>query len=70
MKTYYDGEEREILKIYHWSVVDRKNYWSVQYRRGDCVGALLVQAEDELDAMRKFLAALEEFSKNHPDDEE
>lgn len=65
MKTYYDGEEREILGIEHYTYhPSRGDVWLVIYRRGDSQSSLLVPATDELDAMRKFPAELERLSKN------
>jgi hypothetical protein len=69
MKTFYDGEEREILKIVMHSDRVRGNpYWNVYYKRGEAYGNLIVQATDELDAMRKFPEALARMSVN-PDEE-
>jgi hypothetical protein len=69
MKTYYDGEEREILKIVqHSDRVRGDPYWNVYYKRGESYGNLIVQAKDELDAMRKFPEALARMSINPEDD--
>ena len=67
-KTYYDGEEREILEIRPFVFSYGMQYWMVHYKRGESHGELLVPAVDELDAMRKFPQALADLSKN--DDEE
>ena len=65
MKTYYDGEEREILKIVmHSEMVRGDPWWLVYYKRGESHGNLIVQAKDELDAMLKFPETLAEYSKN------
>lgn len=64
-KTFYDGEDREILKIaMHSYMVRGDPYWIVYYKRGESHGNLLVRAKDELDAMRKFPQALADLSKN------
>ena len=63
-KTFYDGEEREIVGITQWPSSTLVTYWLVEYRRGESIGQLLVAANDELDAMRKFPAELERLSKN------
>jgi len=69
MKTYYDGEEREILGIEQWTFVPNKRitYWMVTYRRGESIGTLLLPAIDELDAMRKFPDELAKQSINPED---
>ena len=65
MKTYYDGEEREILKIGYWTYHPKVgDVWVVTYKRGESIGQIMVAATDELDAMRKFPEALEQLSKN------
>lgn len=69
MKTYYDGLEREIVGITQWPSNTLVVYWLVEYRRGESIGQLLVEANDELDAMLKFPEALARMSFN-PDDEE
>lgn len=74
MKTYFDGEERTITEIREWGVLPNditRPYWCVYYTRGtEFHGSLLVQAKDELDAMRRFPAELERQSKNYADDVE
>lgn len=66
MKTYYDGEEREILGIEeHLWHPTLGTMWKVTYQRDGFVAYLLVPALDELDAMRKFPDELERLSKNH-----
>ena len=68
MKTYYDGEEREILRIERYSTLDNKPLWLVTYRRGESQGNLIVQAEDELDAFNKFPEQLARNSVIYEDD--
>ena len=68
MKTYYDGEEREILGIKLWTHTGKTAYWVVQYQRGESIGQLVVPAKDELDAMLKFPETLARMSKNYEDD--
>ena len=68
MKTYYDGEEREILSIKYYRTLGNKPLWLVTYQRGTSQGDLIVQAKDELDAMRKFPETLAKYSKNFEDD--
>ena len=69
MKTYYDGEEREIISITHWQYHPQLgDVWDVQYRRDGKTGHLPVPAQDELDAMRKFHAELAKHSVNYEDD--
>lgn len=66
MKTYYDGEEREILKIEHWQFHQQfGEIWMVYYIRNGCRGMLPVHATDELDAFNKFPEALALHSKNN-----
>ena len=66
MKTFYDGEEREILSIkFSYTHTGRKSVWVVTYKRGVSFGQIQILATDELDAMRKFPAELERLSKNH-----
>ena len=62
MKTYYDGEEREIVSITHYSNVKGRDWWKVVYTCEGRGGELVVPANDELDAMRVFPIALEIFS--------
>lgn len=64
-KTYYDGEEREIVKIGYWTHHPKVGaVWLVTYKRGESIGQIMVAAKDELDAMRKFPEALKQLSKN------
>ena len=65
MKTYYDGEEREITGIRYWSFHNGQTYYCVYYKRGKFFGSLVVPAQDELDAMRKFPDELARQSINH-----
>ena len=65
MKTYYDGEEREVLKIEPYFSLDGKPVWLVTYRRGESQGNLIVVADDELDAFNKFPEVLARMSINH-----
>ena len=66
MSTYYDGEEREILKIGYWTHHPKEGaVWMVQYKRGEFIGQIVFPATDELDAFNKFPAALERLSKNN-----
>ena len=62
MKTYYDGLDREIVSITHYSKVKGRDWWLVRYA---CEGEqfeIAIPANDELDAMRVFPIALEIFS--------
>ena len=64
-KTYYDGEEREILFIVAWGDHPKHGaLWRVVYKRGECMGSLIVAAPDELGAYNRFPEALEQLSKN------
>ena len=66
MKTYYDGEEREITGIRYWSFHNGQTFYCVYYTRGsEFKGALVLAATDELDAMRKFPDELARQSINH-----
>ena len=66
MKTYYDGEEREILSIeFSYAHPGQGDLWVVKYRRGTSYGSLIVRAEDELDAFNKFPEQLALHSKNN-----
>lgn len=67
MKTYYDGEEREILSVEPWITTSLVTCYMVNYRRGDSNGSLLVEAKDELEAYAKFPEALARASINYPD---
>lgn len=70
MKTYYDGEEREILFIEAWGDHPKCGaLWRVVYKRGDSTGNLIVAAPDELGAYNRFPEVLARMSFN-PDDEE
>ena len=65
MKTYYDGEDREIVRMnyaYHHPVMG--DIWEVVYMRGGSRGHLYLAAKDELDVYRRFPEALEQLSKN------
>ena len=66
MKTYYDGEEREILEITPWY----KGVYRVVYKRKEFVGELLLAAKDEIEVYQKFPAELERQSQNFNDDVE
>lgn len=69
MKTYYDGEEREILSIeFSYAHPGQGNLWVVKYRRGTSYGSLIVRAKDELDAFNKFPEELAKHSVNYEDD--
>ena len=66
MKTYYDGEEREILFIEAWGDHPKCGaLWRVVYKRGESAGSLIVAAPDELGAYNRFPEALEKLSKNN-----
>ena len=66
MKTYYDGEEREILEIAYWTTTPKGGaVFKVRYKRGESVGEIVFPATDELDAFNKFPAELERLSKNN-----
>jgi hypothetical protein len=69
MKTYFDGEEREIVAIVPQFLHSngKSTVFMVVYKRGESTGQLLVPAKDELDAMRKFPDELERLSKNYED---
>ena len=62
MKTYYDGEEREITGIKPYGIY--AGVYLVEYKRGDSVGYLLVTAKDELEVYAKFPEELAKQSKN------
>ena len=65
MSKYYDGEEREIVRMdyaYHHPVMG--DIWEVVYMRNGNKGHLYLAAKDELDAYRRFPEALEKLSKN------
>lgn len=65
MKTFYDGEEREILKIGYWTHHPKMgDVWLVQYKRGESTGQIMVAAKDELEVYSKFPQALADLSKN------
>ena len=66
MKTYYDGEEREILSIeFSYAHPGQGDLWVVKYRRGTSYGSLIVRAKDELDACNKFPEELAKHSVNY-----
>ena len=66
MKTYYDGEEREILEIAYWTTTPKGGaVFKVRYKRGESVGEIVFPATDELDAFNKFPEYLAEYSINN-----
>lgn len=66
MKTYYDGEDREIISITRYYFAPKTGaVWRILYKCGVRRGELLVPATDELDAFNKFPAELERLSKNN-----
>jgi hypothetical protein len=71
MKTYYDGEEREIVSItpYYWDSGKRSAVFRVVYKRGESVGELLVVAEDEIEVYQKFPDELARCSILHTDED-
>ena len=66
MKTYYDGEEREVTSITPYYFAPKMGQvWLILYKCGGRRGELLVPATDELDAFNKFPEVLARMSINH-----
>ena len=66
MKTYYDGEEREVISITPYYFAPKMGQvWLVLYKCGGRRGELLVPATDELDAFNKFPEYLDAYSINY-----